>query len=411
MARSSVSFTAQSGRLTYPVDRGLDFLDVSHLVTLVNGVAVTATVTEEPREVTLAVAAAAGATIKVQRVTPRTRLVNFLALPTGAAGLTADLLNEDARQNMLLQGEGRDVADAIPVNNGMGLNAAGQWDGTAKNVQTLAVGVDSGDAVVKSQLDTVAAGARQLPVVSGADNDDALFVTAGEFAKRTPTQSRTHLALGTAAVLNVGAAANNVGQFDASAPPLYPTADGRNIDLTNHSIQAEIAKRAKGTVVQVSRTAQAGNSLDPTLATWSQNSTSRFSFSGGGFWGARVELNNVGDLDGSFSPGRFDLSAGTWRIRWLLKVRQTSAATNFSFRLTNNDDTSGQIIYLDYGLVRVVQQYNGAHPFYVMLNDEIAFGSASAFSLVFRWAIGTTGANNDADLLILFHKVNTTVIA
>jgi len=410
MPLSSVSFTAEAGRLTYPLDRGLGFLSVSHLVTAVNGVPVTATVTLEPRQVTLAVAAAAGATITVQRVTPRTRLVNFLALPSGAAGLTADLLNEDARQELFLLGEGRDAVGALPDAPGMALNASGNWEGEGKRIEDLAVGVDALDILRKSQLDTAAAGVRNLPTVSGGDNDDGLFVTAGEWAKRTPTQARAHLGLGTEATLTAGVAANNAAQFDGSTPPRYPTADGRNIDLSNHSIQTTLGLRARATVVRWATIDAVSPGIDPSVATWTQNSGSRVATNSG--WATRTELNNSGDIDGSSSsPRRITLAAGTWLIRWTFKNTMPTVANTTnktSIRITSDDDTSAQVIYYDFGIHRPNTDFSGRD--YSFFADTLILGFSVSTSIVFRWSNFASGGSNKADFAFLFQKLSTSVL-
>src|SRR6185295_5687376 len=120
------------------------------------------------------------------------RLTQFLTLPTGHAGLNAALLDQDYRQLMMALGEGRDAIDAQTLAlTGMGLAADLGWNATGVKVENLALASNPTDMVRKSQVDAITGAPRLLPTVSGADNDDGLFVTAGEFAKRTPSQSRT----------------------------------------------------------------------------------------------------------------------------------------------------------------------------------------------------------------------------
>lgn len=409
MALSSITFVA-NGRGPYAI-HALDYLSTTHLSVTVNGVPATATFDDARKEMTLAATPVAGQSVIVRRTTPRLqeqRLTQFLTLPSGSAGLSAALLDQDYRQLMLAAGEGRDAADVFAGLSGLGLGTDTQWDARSKKIINLAVGASPGDAVAKSQLDAFAAAARPLPTVTGADNDDGLFVTTGEFAKRTPTQARTHLGLGTEAVLVAGTGANNAAQFDANAR--YPAADGRNIDLTNHAIQTTINQRALATVVRVIRTAFPGNSLDVALNTWSQNSASRLLFNGAS-WTARVELNNSSDVDGSVAANGVVLSAGTWRIKWALKSRQTAGAGgNYSFRITNNDDTSAQTVYLDYGVLRNPRQFNGGQTYYIMYQDSLVMASATPFAIVFRAGMATSAANNDTDLAVLFHKISTTLL-
>lgn len=399
---SFLEFTANGAR-TYPI-HALDYLATTHLAAKVNGTPVSAVFDDAQKLVTFASAPLSGATIRIERLTPRRReerLTQFLNLSTGSAGLTAALLDQDYRQNMLILGEGRDIADALaPAESGMMLGGMGQWAALDLRGENLAPGSNLTDAIIKSQLDTLAAGARNLPLVSGADNDDGLFVTAGEWDKRTPTQARTHLGLGTAAVLNVGTGANNVAQFDASAPPRYPTADGQNIDLTNHAIQLEIAKRSLATVIRPLVNAESGNGLDPTVATWSQNTLSRIDLSNPS-WTGRTELNNSSDLTQQLA-----LSSGTWRVRYMVRIA-SSAVTNWSFRITDDNDTSGQTIFFDLGVVRLHRVVSAPQLYYYVYQDELIFKSASAWSLCFRHAHPASGGAEDVRLQLYFHKISS----
>lgn len=390
----------------YPIHT-LPYLLSSHLTVKVNGTPVSATVDDGAKLVTLAAAAAAGATVRIERTTPRDqddRLTQFLDLASGAAGLTADLLDQDYRQNLYVMGEARDQAVDLDPADGMALGANGHWAGEGLRIENLAIGVSPNDLITKSQLDDADTNVYNLPAVTGADNDSGLFVNAGAWAVRTPAQARAHLGLGSVATLTAGVAANNVPQLDGSAR--WPAADGRNIDLANHAL---LGRRATATVVKFVRTGQGGNSLDATLSTWSQTSSSRFSFTGT-TWTNRIELNNSSDVNADLSPGRVDLTAGTWRILWLLKARQTSAAGgNMGFRITNNDDTSSQTIYYDQGVTRLVRQFNAGQNWFGVYTDQLVIASSVPFSLVFRWALGTSGANNDATLGLLFHRVASSV--
>ncbi len=405
--RATLTYSA-AGAGPYSL-HALPFLSTSHLTVAVDGVPVAATFDEVALTVTLDAPAAPGTVVTIARSTPRTeggRLVDFLGLADGAAGLTADMLDTDYRQLLYALVEGRDHADEAIAADGLGLNGDGSaWDAEALRVETLAPGSGPSDAAVKSQLDTVAAGARNLPT-SVLDNDDGLFVVGGEWDDLAPSGARTALGLGGVALLTAGVGANNVPQFSSDSPPRYPTADGRNIDLTQHAIQAEIAKRAKATVVRWITTNISSPGVDPASATWSQNSSTRLPLAGG--WAARVELNNSGDVDGSsISPYRIRLTAGTWRIRWLFKplMPNVNSATNkISLRLTNSDDTSSQVVYYDLGLHRpMVNDLQGSD--YSMLPDSVLLTFDSPSDVVFRYTTLFSGGNNICDFTVLFHKI------
>lgn len=386
----------------YPI-QALPYLDPAHLSFTVNDVPVTGTVDDAAKLVTLAVSPAGG-TVRVIRTTPRDqedRLTQFLDLVTGAAGLTGDLLDVDYRQILYILCEARDAGEGAAPADGMATGADGQWDAELLRITNLAAGSSPNDAVTKAQLDTVDTTTRALPTVTAGDNDDGLFVTAGEFDDRTPAQCRTHLGLGTAAVLTAGVGANQVPQFDSSAR--YPANSGALIDITANPT---VLLRAKNTVASWFTAALSSPGLDPSLSTWSQNSSSRVAVSSG--WASRVELNNGGaDMNGN--PGgaaRIVLTAGTWRFRWRARIEMavTANATNkTSIRITNNDDTSAQLIYFDLGLHRPSVDFSG--PDYSLFSDSIILTLVATDALVFRWTNFRSGGGDAAAFTFYLQKI------
>lgn len=402
----AISFfeVAAAGRGPYPL-QGLEFLLAEHLFVEENDVPVPFTFDARRQEVTLDNDPAAGATLRIGRTTPiedADRIVDFLSLPTGIGGLTADLLRTDQRQLNFILGECRDARESGEVLSGMGLNSAGEWDAESLRIEDIAAGMDAMDSARKDQLDALVAGDRNLPAVNAGNNDNVLVVNAGDWAARTPAQGRTHWGLGTVATLDAGTGANNVVQLDSNAR--YPTADGRNIDLTNHPIQADIALRARATVIRpLVNTYTGGNNLNPALATWSQNSISRMNLSNPS-WTNRIELNNSGDLTQQLA-----LSAGTWRVRFHLRVSQSSGGTNWSFRITDDNDTSGQTIFYDLGVVRLHRQINAGQQYWYYFQDELIFKSAAPWSLCFRNALQLSGGTGQHMLSLFFHKISPSV--
>jgi len=382
--------------------QGLPYLSTSHLAVTVNGTPVAATFDDRAKTVTLAAAPAAGAEVLVVRTTPRTedgQLVHFLDLVTGSAGLTAALLDTDYRQKLYLLLEGRDNTTVDPDLDGLALGDDEQWDAEALRIENLSPGVAPLDAVIKSQLDTVAGAARNLPT-SVLDNDDGLMVVAGEWDDQAPAPFRTALMLGSAAVLNAGVAANNAVQLDSSAR--YPAADGRNINLASHPT---VLARALATVVSFGLQDFASPGVDPGVATWSQNVNTRINMTPG--WAGRVELNNSGDVDGSsISPYRIRLTAGTWRLRWVFKPLMplaASATNRTSLRLTNSDDTSAQIIYYDMGLHRPSVDF--ADLDYSVFVDSLVLTFSVASDIVFRYSNRASGGNNKCDFRLLLQRI------
>jgi len=228
MAYASESFVGSAGVQTYTFGAGtgsstggLRFLSSGHISVLVNGDSVSFTVPTGHASFTITGAVIAGGeTILVQRVTPATedgRLVDFQDL----SHLRQADLDTSSLQLLYIAQESLDtVISGLCLMQGAG----GQWDALSKKIQNLAAGTVSTDAVNKSQLDASIIAAGNLPAVNSGDNDKSLWVVAGAWAIRTPTQARTHLGLGTAAVLNAGVAAGNVIQLDGSARYPPPTA-------------------------------------------------------------------------------------------------------------------------------------------------------------------------------------------
>ena len=384
----------------YPI-HALPYLLADHLVVTVNGTPVAATVDDGARTVTLAAAAASGTLVRIARVTPKDeddRLTQFLDLASGSAGLTADLLDQDYRQNLYVLGEARDQTAGLDPSDGMGIGASGHWDGEALRIENLAVGSSPADLITKAQLDSADTVTSNLPSVSGSDNDSGLFVSGGAWAARTPTQARAHLGLGSVATLIAGVGANNVPQLDSSAR--WPAADGRNIDLANHPL---LALRATATVVRWHQSGLGSAGVDPRVATWSQALATRINISGG--WSSRVELNNSGAVDGSsISPYRIRLTAGTWRIKWAFRPRFSSTTNDFtSFRVTNNDDTSAQIVYFDLGPHQSNLDASGND--FTIFADSIILTLASTDAVVFRFTNFNSGGSNTCDLSVFFHKI------
>lgn len=401
---SILEYTAR-GVGPYPI-HSLPYLDPAHLTFTVNDVLVAGTVDTVNQLVTLALAPAAGTTVRIIRTTPRDqddRLTQFLDLATGAAGLTGDLLDQDYRQNLYILGEARDLVEGLDPSSGMRIGADGNWDALALRITNLAAGSDPLDLITKAQLDGIDAATTPLPTVSGADDDDGLFVAAGVWAKRTPAQVRTHLGLGTAATLTLGVGANNVAQYDGSAQ--YRTADGQNIDLANHSL---VNLRAKTTVVRLFRglTPATGPGLDPAVNTWSHNAGSRLIITGGGV--TTTELDNGGS-DVALGLSVSTLTAGTWLLRWHFLVERGGTGTRFGLRLTNDDNTSAQTVYYDMSNVFIPTTQTTSNVYWGIYTDVILLPLAVTSALVFRRTLLGGAANSDIQGTIYYHKISNSV--
>jgi len=403
MAQSFLEFPAR-GVGPYPI-QALPYLDSAHLSFTVDGVPTTGTVDDAKKQVTLDTAPT-GAVVRVSRTTPRDqddRVTQFLDLVSGAAGLSGDLLDQDYRQTLYILGEARDVTEGLEGADGMMVGEDGNWNAETLKIQNLAMGSDPFDLITKAQLDAIDAATTGLPAVTGADNDDGLFVASGAWAKRTPAQSRTHLGLGTVAPLTAGVAANNALQLDSNAR--FPTADGRNIDLANHPT---VPLRAKGTTITFRQANHAINlNINVSLATWSQNSSGRVSFNAP--WAVRTELNNSGAADGGTDANGIVLAAGTWRIKWHALIRM-AAAQDAAFRLTDNSNTGSQVVYVDYPPSRVKIASGGQVGWRYVFADEIILSNASSFPIVFRAASPVASAGTySMDITVFLHHISTSV--
>lgn len=410
MALSSLTLTA-AGAGPYSL-AGLDYLSTAHLAVTVNGVPATVTFNALNRSFSITSAVTAGQAIVVQRTTPRLpaeRLTQFLNLASGAAGLTAALLDQDYRQNMLIMGEGRDAQNEVSQTSGLAHAVGGHWNALSKRVEFVSSAVANEEMVNKGQLDAVvAASPANLPAVSGADNDDGLFVVGGAWAKRTPVQARTHLGLGTVATLTSGNGASQVPVLDGSA--FYPALDGRNIDLTQNALNTEIGKRARTTIVHLRR----GGGFTPAAtlsSTWSQLAGTRVAMNSPGT-ATRTELDaGSGELDDNFTgtSSHLHLAAGTWRLEWSIRCKNTTGGGTdmlFGFKVTDAVDSASQVVHYDIGDARIFS--TAGNEILSFFSDGVVVAGSSAFDICFRMA---NRSNNSLitvqNFTVLAHKVST----
>ncbi len=414
MAFSKLTFVG-SGQGPYAI-HALDYLSTAHLSATVDGSPATITVDNTRKEVTIVTpTVTSGAVVIVQRTTPRLateRLTQYSTLTTGQAGLSAALLDRDYRQNMMVMGEARDLITEFGSIGVLSLGIDGHWAGLGLRLESVGAGVEPTDAVVKSQLDAVTAGASNLPAVSGADNDDGLFVSGGIWAKRTPSQSRTHLGLGTAATLNVGTGANQIVQLDGSAR--YPAVDGRNIDLTQHALTAAMNLRARTTIWWGMRTSffAPNNST----STWYESSTTRIALNDAVLL-STAELD-AGDTEvdntGTGAASGLGLTTGVWRIVFCLHFHNDTAGSgtiDYGFRIT--DDTNGptqQLFFLwaDNGSVK--REASSATDKLYLIQGQLIVNvpTGSQKKLCFRSRAFVTSSFSADRFSVLAHKLTPT---
>ncbi len=334
MAFSTETFTGVMGQQVYPFTT-LAFLSSEHLAVTVDGTATTFTVNAARTQITITgVTIVGGESILVTRTTPRTeagRLVNFQDL----SHVRQSDLDTSSRQLLYIIQEALDFVAAATC---LGLNdITSQWDATSLKITNVANGSAASDGVNKGQLDAVSVAAGNLPAVTSADNDKSLFVVSGAWAIRTPSQARTHLGLGTAALLTAGTGANQVPQLDGSAR--YPSNDGRNIDLANN---ATLGLRYRSTIGRVVQSTEQTPATDAT-STYSQTAGSRLTP------GTLTALDNSSDIVVDNTGKKVTLSAGTWEIEYQIRAHNQNGTDgnvqDIRIKVTNDDDTSGQTVY------------------------------------------------------------------
>lgn len=370
------------------------FLSSEYLTITVDGVSVAFTVSPDQSTFTITGATIAGGeTIVVTRQTPRTdagRLVDFNDL----SHVRQSDLDLSSRQLLHIAQEALDFIEAATC---LALGAGGQWDGTNLRIENVAAGTSANHAVTKSQLDAASIAAGALPVVSSADNDKSLWVVGGAWAIRTPTQARTHLGLGTAALLTAGTGANQVPQLDASAR--YPSNDGRNIDLANHAL---LNLRYRTTVGQLRNTVEQTPPTDAT-ATWSESAGSRLAL------GTLTSLDNSSDV--VLSGTKVTLSAGTWEIQYMVRAYNLNASAgndqDLRFKVTDAVDGPTQVVYdSEYDRIDIESAGSGNRGI-VTLTNTLLVKLASGGDVVLR-AANEDGADiRITSVLLVCRKVST----
>ena len=196
---------------------GFDYLRTTHITTTVEGTGETDfTVDEAGGTLTFGagVTLTDGDSLTITRTTPAEKSERVVDFSDGSI-LSQDDLDDSALQLLYISQEAFDLtADTLGKDT-----ADGQWTAGGLRIKDLALPTASSDAVRKTDLDAAIIGAGNLPAVSSSDNDDGLFVNAGDWAVRSPAQSRTHLGLGTASLLNSGTATGEIPILDAVGYP------------------------------------------------------------------------------------------------------------------------------------------------------------------------------------------------
>jgi len=394
---SQESFVGVAGQNTYTFV-SLRFLSSDHLGVTVAGTAVSFTVNSARTAFTISgLTLVGGEDIVVTRTTPHTeagRLVDFNDL----SHVRQSDLDTSALQLLYIAQE---TLDVILGGTFLALGGGGQWDGENRRLENLAVGAAASHAVTKSQLDAVSVAAGNLPVVSSADNDKSLWVVAGVWTIRTPAQARTHLGLGTAAVLNAGTGANQVVQLDGSAR--YPSNDGRNIDLSNHAL---LNLRYRTTLGHVAQSSEQTPANDAT-ATWSQTAGSRLTP------GTLTSVDNSGDVVVDNAGKKVTLSIGTWEVEYVVRVYNNNAAAgndqDVRVKLTNDDDTGAQTVYDTFNDKISVESDGNATRGMISIHNIFLLKLAAGGTVVLR-AVNEDGTDlRIANTTLMFRKVSTAV--
>lgn len=406
MPYASESFTGVAATQTYvfgagtgSLTGGLKFLSASHLTVLVNGSPATFTVPTGQASFTIvSPTIAGGEAIIVERSTPATeagRVVDFADL----SHVRQSDLDRSSRQLLYLAQEALDV---VLGNERLELGVSGHWDGENRRIENAAAATGAAHAVIKSQLDAASVAAGNLPVVSAADNDKSLWVVGGVWAIRTPAEARTHLGLGTAALANVGTAANQIVQLDGSAR--YPSNDGRNIDLANNAVTTTLNLRHRSTVGSVVQTSELTPNTDAT-GTWSEGASSRLTP------GALTALDNSSDVVVDNGAKKVTLSAGTWEIEYSLRVYNGNAVDDdiqqLKMRVTDDVDGPTQVVHDDaYATMGVESGGTGVKKTFT-LTGTLLLKLAAGGVVVFRASQDTSTDIKVSSMRAIYRKVST----
>ncbi len=375
MSLSVQSFTGIAAQQTYNFGAEFFFLSADHLQVTINGTPATFSVNAAKTQITLVPVIAGGEAILVRRITPNTLAGRLVDFQDGSGLRQADLDNS----SLQLLGIAQELLDDLDEVIRLGAGSPPNWEGQGLRLANLAAGIAATDGATKGQLDAVAVAFGNLPPVSGVDNDSGLFVFGGAWAKRSPSQSRAHLGLGTAAVLNAGVAANQLPQLDGSAQ--YPTADGRNIDLTSHAITAAIALRHLSVTGQLLPTVPI-TPLGSTSSTWKELNTSRIA------WGVLTSLNPGSDLVVDGVEKEIDLAAGTWELQIYLRLENVNITPGlfqeFGVAITDDVDGPTQVLYwIEFADLDLESPPVG-QTLPLLISDVVLLKLATAKSLCFR---------------------------
>jgi len=169
-----------------------------------------------------------GESIYLERTSPIADADRPVDYTAGAVLTEEDLDNANLHLLHLIQEAADDTAEALQIGSD-----AVNWDAESKKILNLAAPVLPSDAARLQDVQDAAIASGQLPAVTVGDNGSLLGVAAGRWNIRTPTDVRTALGLGTAALEDTG---TNVGdvvtvQTGGELPALL----GTNLDLSGNT--------------------------------------------------------------------------------------------------------------------------------------------------------------------------------
>ena len=392
MAHATESFTGVGAQQEYTF-LTLTFLSDQHLSMTVDDVATDFVISADQTTITVDAGTpiAGGEVIEVIRTTPATKAGRIVVFQDESGLRRADL-DTATLQLLYVAQEAIDVKAVAAALS----QAGGHWDATSLRIKNLADGVDPADAVTQNQLSEAVIAAGNLPVVTTGENDYGLFVVTGAWATRTPAQIRTHLGLGSAALLDAGTGALDLVQLDVTTAYM-PAVDGRNIDLSNHSLAADVATRA----LAVSATFQAGTYSVPADATadWRTDAANDID------WGtAGNEINSSGEVTLDGVADSITLAAGTWLMQFDGAARN-EALTGFDDISIAMADVDGSLVLWD-DLLDININGSGTSALYPpqMLSGHHLFDLASDTTFYLRIA----GTDGGSDIDMLYHRVTFT---